>query len=178
MPSAEASLYALLGRLFAAEIDLDLLAILQSHGIQESFDAIEPGCLDQFDQESAAAEFCRLFVLPNGVPAVAAAWLPGSDPNKFAAIAGLVLNLQSKLDLSLPAELPLDHAGTLLPIMAWLLENQSETAGDFQRIALDPWLGQFASALGEMTELPIYRAIAAILTSLHGEKIYDRFSAC
>jgi len=171
-------MYALLGRLFSSEIDHDLLVVLRSASIREVFETTEPGCLDDFDPEAAAAEYCRLFVLPKGVPAVAAAWLPGSDPNKSAGIIGLVLNLQSTLELNLPAALPPDHAGTLLPIMAWLLENQPEAAGDFQRVSLEPWLGQFAAALGEKTELPIYRVVSAILTSLSGANALDRLSAC
>ena len=90
MPSPEASLYALLGRLVASEIDPDLMAVLRTPGVLETFENIAPGCLDGFDQEAAVVEFCRLFVLPGGVPAVAAAWLPGSDPNRSVAITGLV----------------------------------------------------------------------------------------
>lgn len=166
MPDSEASLYALLGRLVAAEIDPDLMAVLRTPGIYETFDKMEPGCLDEFDHEAAAVEFCRLFVLPGGVPAVAAAWLSENDPNRSVGITGLVNSLVSELELSVPRELPLDHAGILLSIMAWLLENQPEAATDFQQTALGPWVGQFAGALEDGTELPIYRATAIILGAL------------
>ena len=166
MPNADAALYALLSRLLASEIDLDFHALLSSPEIREILEKVEPSCLDPFDQEMAASEYCRLFVLPNGVPPVASAWLPRSEPNHSVAIVGLVHRLQSALDLSLPTELPPDHAGTLLAIMSWLLDNQPDTAIDFQRSALAPWLGHFAGALQKEAKLPIYRATGAILASL------------
>ena len=168
MPSPEASLYALLGRLVASEIDPDLMAVLRTPGVLETFENIAPGCLDGFDQEAAVVEFCRLFVLPGGVPAVAAAWLPGSDPNRSVAITGLVNALVSKLELSVPPDLPLDHAGILLSIMPWLLEKQPEASDDFQQTARDPWIGRFARALEHGAELPIYRAMAIILGAVAG----------
>jgi TorA maturation chaperone TorD len=165
-PDPEAALYALLGRLFAAEIDAEFLAVLKgTPELLAVFETIAPGCLD-IDLEEAATEYCRLFVLPRGVPAVASAWLPGSDPNRAAPIVGLVYNLKSTLELSLPAELPPDHAGVLLPLMAWLLDKQPEAAADFQIVALNPWLEAFANALAEKAQLPVYRAIAKILKSI------------
>ncbi len=166
MPDAEASLYALLGRFFAAEIDRDLFETLQVPDIRETFEKIEPGCTACFDEEAAAAEFCRLFVLPKGTPAVAGAWLKGTGSPNSTAIVGLVLNLRSALDLDLPDHLPPDHAGVLLPLMAWLLDHQPDAAADFREQALAPWVAPFAAALQEKAELPLYRVVAKILPAL------------
>ena len=162
-PNQNAALYALLGRIFAKEIDPHFLKLLSATSeLSEVLNSIAPGCLE-LDLEEAAAEYCRLFILPRGVPAVASAWLPGNDPNVAAPIVGLVHNLQSTLQLSLPNELPPDHAGLLLPLMAWILDNQPDAAPEFHAVALTPWLHAFASALELKAQLPIYQAIAKIL---------------
>ncbi len=166
MPSAEASLYTLLGRILSSEIDAGLLAVLQSEGIRETLEKIEPGSLESLCLETAATEFCRLFVLPNGVPPAAAAWFPEPNSDDAIQIGILVHNLQAELDLELPAGLPPDHAGTILAIMGWLSENQPPAAVEFRHTALAPWIGSFANALGRSTTVPFYRAVAAILTSL------------
>ena len=162
-PAVEAALYALLGRLLAAEVDAEFLAVLRSPGVAEVFERAVPACLVEFDLEDAAAEYCRLFVLPGGVPAVAGAWLPGEEPNRAAGIAGLVANLKSELQLELPQDLPPDHAGLLLPLLAWLTGHQADAADDFIDAALRPWLASFARALAGRSNLPLYRAVGKLL---------------
>jgi TorA maturation chaperone TorD len=161
----EASLYNLLARLLSTEIDADFLALLHTPDIREIFEQIHPNCLN-IDLEEAATEYCRLFILPRGVPALASAWLPGDDPNKAAPIVGLVHNLKSTLTLSLPEDQLPDHAAVLLPLMAWLLDNQPEAAKDFHALALCPWIPAFATALKKKAKLPIYQATAEILRAL------------
>lgn len=157
----EASLYNLLARLLSTEIDADFLTLLQSEDIRGIFEQIHPGCLN-IDFDDAATEYCRLFILPKGVPALASAWLSGEN----AVIPTLVHHLESTLQLSLPGDQRPDSAAVLLPLMAWLIENQAEASADFKAIALDPWIPAFAEALHEQANLPIYQVTAKLLQAL------------
>jgi len=169
-PGIEAALLTLLGRLFAGEIDAELLDVLRTEGVREVFEQIEPACIDGIDLEDTAAEYCRLFVLPNGVAPVAGAWLGTDDPDAASAVAGLVQNIEKALELELPKDIPPDHAGTVLPLWGWLMENQPAGVEDFAGIAAAPWLPKFAEALEAGAEIPLYRVAGKLVAAYFADR--------
>ena len=158
----ESAILALLGRLLAEEIDAELLEVLHTSGIAEIFEDIEPGCL-KVELNAATAEYQRLFTPPEGKFPVASNWASGSDDGE---IVELVEDIEATLGLNLPRDLPLDHASVLLPLMGWLVENQPTATSQFFEVAFKPWLSQFAAALSDNAELPIYRATARLLAEM------------
>jgi TorA maturation chaperone TorD len=161
----KSALLALTGRLLADEIDEELLEVLRSPGIAEMFEDIDPGCLE-IDLEEAATEYHRLFVPPEGSEPAASSWLPDSGSVNTETIEDLVDEIAMTLCLSLPDDLPLDHASVLLPMLGWMVENQPDSVPEFFESTLMPWLSPFAKALEDGARLPIYQATGEILMKL------------
>lgn len=176
----EASLLALLGRIFARELDRELLAVLQTAQVAELFSQSDSECgrllsrpWNGDDFETAAVEYCRLFIAPQVAAPVASAWLGADDTLGASAVSDLVHNTIGAFELDIPKELrelPPDHIGVVLSISAWLVEHRVAVAPDFMDQALATWAGRFSSALIERSEFPLYRAcgkvVQAFLTDL------------
>lgn len=172
----DAAALVLLARVFAGEIDDDLLGLLQDRGVVACLEQCEPDCAPVLasrwgpaELEAAAVEYCRLFIVPQVAAPLASAWLAGNGPNAGARIAALVDTLVATAELELPPEiaaLPRDHVAVLLLITAWLMEHRRSVSGDFVERALVPWAGRFAAVVTAQAELPLYRAFGRFLAAV------------
>jgi TorA maturation chaperone TorD len=176
--ASEAAAMTFLARLFASEIDAELLAALRVPGLKAGLAAFDPGVEAALDAdwgpkeyEEAATEFCELFVLPNGVAPIASAWLPGDDPNRAAALASVTHALREQGGLELPvslARLPQDHVSVVLALGSWMLsevEARQDSETLLEAVFL-PWAPRFARALEERSRHPIYAASARATLAL------------
>lgn len=133
-----AAVYRLLGRLWVAEVDADLLAALRSDsfggGLQQLLREIDDG--DAVDGssvlETLAIDYCRLFIGPREhFPPVQSVWLEshfeGDSTVSARGYQGLIETVSGYRD-----DCPPDHLGNLLLTMAAFL--------DALAVAVEPFL--------------------------------------
>ena len=177
-PEAKASLATLVAHLLLHEVDGPTLEVLRQEGVLEVLEKLEPGCRDYLagrewgpaDFDSAAAEYCRLFILPRGVPPYASAWLGGDPLVAGPRVAARAAEVRRALGLEgAGGNPPDDHLGVLLTFLAraW----QAGPAGEpVARVLtgelLLPWTPAFSEALEREADGPLYRALGSLLGQL------------
>lgn len=169
----------LLANLFLQEADDDLLRELARPDIADVLDLLEPGLAtyirDTDWSESAleelAAEYARLFLLPEGVSPYAASWMPGEEGAVRARLGDEITTLYETLrvqpmDFGL-GNVPADHIGMLLALTSVALQTEPRpTGGGLAARAenlIRPWAPLFAEKLLEETENPLYRGAGQLL---------------
>lgn len=167
----------LLSRLLLREPDAEVEALLRESGIMSFLDE---GGGEPLDLEVHAEEFTRLFLLPEGAPPFASAWLEGERERLGAQFTSFVRETLAALgrqtERSAPwGNIPLDHLGLLLDLSAnaFASEDPEDRAlGEHLcREAIQPWVGSFAQALEAQSRLPLYRGVARLLLELHAEPV-------
>lgn len=167
-----------LSRVFLRELDDDFFRVLQRPEVGEALIKADPAITEFLagewspeDQEEAAVEFCRLFIVPGACLPVACAWLERTGEGKAAApdgaVAGVVRKLIESLEFSLGADLksaPPDHISVVLEIAAWLeVEADAADSREFQSAVLRTWAPPFARELSRVAQHPVYRAAGRLL---------------
>lgn len=176
--TGRAGILSLLSRLLLEEVDVRLLEELSREEVRGGLEALEPGVGGEIAaaREDAAArealdvEYCRLFVLPGGVPPYAAAWAAADDDPSAARFAhgerlGTLLDvLGLRLQDFGRGRVPADHAGIALALAA--VAHAKDAEGDVAASALDllrPWGARFAAALAARSEARLYAAAGRLL---------------
>jgi TorA maturation chaperone TorD len=161
----------LLSRVLLREPDAELEELLCASGLMSRLD--EEGALDL---EAYAEEYTRLFLLPEGAPPFASAWLEGERERLGAQFVSFVNETLAALgretDHAAPwGNLPRDHLGLLLDLSANAFASddaEDHALGEhFCQEAIQPWVGSFARALRDQSRLPLYRLAAELLLQLH-----------
>lgn len=162
----------LLSRILLREPDAELEELLRASGLMSRLDE-EGGPLDL---EAYAEEYTRLFLLPEGAPPFASAWLEGERERLGAQFVSFVNDTLAALgreaERAAPwGNLPRDHLGLLLDLSANAFASEDpEDHALGQHLcqeAIQPWVGSFARALRERSRLPLYRLAAELLLQLH-----------
>src|SRR5690606_19672325 len=126
----------------------------------------------------AAAEYCRLFVLPKGVTQQASHWIPGETEDIGHKLVAGVSQVLDGFDLQIQAQamgnVPRDNVALLLLLAARLYEEDATSAtrhGDeFVTTFVVPWAAHFSAALAKRTDNPVYRATARLLAEILPEQ--------
>jgi TorA maturation chaperone TorD len=161
----ESAVAQLAASLLSHEIDVSILASLQQPQTAAILTKIEPSSRELLERawtaedfETAAVEFCRLFILAPVAPARAAAY-EGNDSLK---VAGRIQFMLDSGFLELPATfetLAPDHIALLLLVYSSL---DGEDAMEFKTDNLG-WLSEFSNRLEGESRHPFYLLAAKIL---------------
>ena len=161
----EAAVAQLAASLLAHEIDASILASLQQPDTAEILTQIEPAACDLLERdwaaedfETAAVEFCRLFILNPAAPARAAAY---QEKNSLEVADRIQFMLNSGF-LELPATfqtLAPDHVALLLLVYSSL---DGDDAIQFKADNL-AWLPEFSERLEKESKHAFYLLASKIL---------------
>lgn len=176
-PRSQAALCLLAARLLLREMDEPSRVALLQEGAHLVLDKLAPGCAKYLDAvwseqeiESAAAEYCRLFLLPGGAPPFASAWLAdGTDQGHEVVVQCEAAAEALGLEGTTPDNLPPDHLGVLMIVLAeaWQV---ADAAGQPARVMreelLGPWLDTFLAKLAASTTNPLYSALAGVIRAI------------
>ncbi len=176
-PEVKASLAILAAHYLLHEIDPPGLEVLRQDDVLEVLEKLEPGCREYLaarswspdDFDAAAAEYCRLFILPGGASPYAAAWLGGDPLVAGPRIAARIEEAIRALGEDPQVPSPRDHLGVLLTLTAraWQAGTAGEPlARELVEELLLPWMPAFSQALRQKTEHPFYRALGSLLSQL------------
>lgn len=177
----------LIASLLVREVDRATWIRLREDPIPGFFSIEDPGFRDWIEREptadrieALAEEFARLFLLPDGVPPFASAWIEGDREPLAEALSTFIGETMEALGVE-PirvepwGRLPLDHLALLLELVARAgeLEGSEEGASSIQahlhRELLGPWVAAFGRSLEARATSPIYRGLGSVLVALHGE---------
>lgn len=169
----------LLARIFLKEVDAELLGELARPEVAEVMEQLEPGFTayvrgrdwDDAALQELAAEYARLFLLPEGVSPFAVKWMQGEEGAVRARLEDQISILYESLrvkpvDFGL-GNVPADHIGMLLALTSVALETEpAPKAGGLaarSQALIADWAPNFAAEMLEKTENPLYRAAAKLL---------------
>ncbi|MFK7896155.1 MAG: molecular chaperone [Myxococcota bacterium] len=178
-----APLYAWLAPFFAQEIDAEVWAHLKTPSIATLFAPFDDDLSSWTNQpftetlnETCAAEFARLFLLPGGVPPLASVWIQG-DREKLGAELSAVVARSCEVLSRTPqrgeawGKLPLDHIGLIFDLASRAGVSTDpldrEVGAHLDEAMLGTSLARFGAALEEKAELPVYRALGRCVKELH-----------
>lgn len=165
----KASLAALVAHLLLYEVDAPMLENLCQDDVVEVLDKLDPGCREYLagrdwvadDFDTLAAEYCRLFVLPGGLPPYASAWLDGGYPVNGPRVAARIKEMMRALGVEeVAGNVPRDHLGFLLALWAQALEAGPGGRGGGRRpgrraaAALDAGLRRSPAGESRQSSLP------------------------
>ena len=180
LPRADlAAVDQLLANLFLTEVDAELLRELAQPDIADMLDLLEPGLASYVRDtdwteaalEELAAEYARLFLMPDGVSPYAASWMQGEEGAIRARLSDEISTLYEVLRLQ-PTDfgrgnVPADHIGMILALTAAALQTEVAPKGEglAGRAAglIRPWAPQFSERLLEETGNPLYRGAGRLL---------------
>jgi TorA maturation chaperone TorD len=166
---SRAALESFLGGLLLYELEASSIARIRDSQAAEVLDRLHPGCaryLATFDEaaaESAAEEFARLFLVAGPLPPRAMHW--NLDPEGWQASA-LVAEALSRLRLQPLENLPPDHLGLLLLLLADSRCSDHPALTERLYSTLAPCMARFADAWFEHTRNPLYLAAARLASQL------------
>ncbi|MGE3536452.1 MAG: molecular chaperone [Candidatus Tectimicrobiota bacterium] len=174
-PEARRDLYALLARLFAAEVDVPLYQALVQH---ESLGWIEETLRAQSPEaavEALAVEFCRLFIGPQPacVPYASAqqgeALLGGRSRSRLETFLHEVRFAYDPVTTLLASP---DHVAVTLAVLAYLSASpeMAERVPEFMQAYVLPWVPAYCRQLGSAASLQLYRTAAALTLALLDEE--------
>jgi len=183
------AVYLLLANLFLREADATLLAELAKPDIADVLDLLEPGVAAYIRDtdwtpeamNDLAAEYSRLFLMPEGVSPYAAQWMQGEEGAIRARLSDQITTLYEALRVE-PADfgvgnVPSDQVGMLLALTSVALQTESAPKGKgLAGRAMDlmrDWAPRFADDVRENSESPLYRAAAGLLVHILEESAPD-----
>ncbi len=174
--SSKTGLYLLFGELIHREIDAKVLKLLRQPDVLAGFTEIEPECAQyltkewqESDFESAAVDFCDLFIMPeSGSAPRAAAWLEMGGELTAEAVDAVVNQFISDWKIEVPPSyqyLAYDHLSLIFYIAVVIGQQDEALAEEFEAAVLTPWVGRFGESLTKSSS-PFYRALGEMLASL------------
>jgi len=180
--SQKAAVFALLGRVFIAELDRQSLEALQEPSIISILEKLEGGVNSylentQWDHqqiESLASEYCHLFILPKK-PALslrASHWMTSAESNHLAQLEIIIDGLDVDASVINPyfTHLPNDHLGVLLYFISAVFSSENEEiqkqGASLVELSLLPWIFRFNQNLLKSTANPLYLASGRLLLEL------------
>lgn len=178
--TARRDLYALVARLFAAEVDVPLYRALRTHDALGFIDQ-ELGALGEEQAlEVFAVEFCRLFVGPQPlcVPYASAyrgeALLGGRARTRLEAFLHAIDFVYDATALRLASP---DHLAIELAVLAHLYA-QTDTAAiaTFLDAHVLSWVPDYCQDVGRTTTLSLYRNAARLVVELLATEAQQRAS--
>lgn len=178
----QATIYALLSRIFISELDFQTLAVLQEPDVLTVFEKlhdcfreyIENTSWDDKHLEDLASDYCHLFILPqnSSLSLQASHWVSNEESGGIVQIEALMNRLDMDLlVLSQPVnQVPKDHLGVLLAFLSAVYASDSP---DIQKLGpqladqvFGPWIKRFDDKLSTVTSNPIYLASSRLLLEL------------
>lgn len=168
--AARRDLYALLARLFAAEVDLPLYQALAAQDrlgfMDASLQALRPAAA----VEALAAEFCRLFVGPQPLcPPYASAHLGEAllGGRSRARLEALCQRIGFTSDLAAARLASPDHLAVALAVLAYLYAHAlEEHVPAFLREHVLPWVPAYCAQVTTAATLSCYRTTAQLCLAL------------
>ncbi len=179
--SQKAVIFALLGRIFIAELDRESLQALQEQQISSVLEKLQTGCKSylmntQWNEqqiELLASEYCHLFILPkkSGLSLKASHWLTNDEASHLAQLETIISNLDTSLINNYDAgNLPGDHLGVLLYFLSAVYssdDKEIQKQGDpLATISLLPWIVRFNEKLSQSSSNPLYLASGKLLLQI------------
>jgi TorA maturation chaperone TorD len=166
----------LVGEVLSREIDASILQLVSQPDLLELLCEIEPACRDYIQKEwsadefeSAAVDFCDLFIMPESTTAPrAAAWLELGGEVTAESVDAVVREFLTEWKIKVPPAykyLAYDHISLILYVSAVIRQTDSEQPEEFDQVTLDSWVSNFAASLAKV-ESPIYKAAGVLLQSL------------
>ena len=178
----QATIYALLSRIFIGELDRQSLAVLREPDVLTVFEKLHDGFRDYIENnswddrnlEDLASDYCHLFILPqkSSLSLQASHWVSNDEYGRIAQIEAVI----NRLDVDVPAlsqpfdNVPNDHLGVLLAFMSAIYASDSP---DLQKLGpqlahqvFGPWVSRFDHKLSTVTSNPIYIASSKLLLEL------------
>ena len=178
-----APFYAVASRLLLAEIDAAAYQLVASTPLRAwvaGDDTNHGAWLDEgwSDGREAALreEYARLFLLPDGTPPFASAWLEGEREALGAQMHGFVTAALEALGREIRVaepwgRIPLDHVGLLLDLVVVACAEESERGDEIAehicREALGAWVAGFGTAVAARAQQPVYVGLGRLLRDLH-----------
>lgn len=174
-----APIYALLARLLIEEVDAPTWESLRTPDVAAFLEQGRPGFADWIAApasdaalEDLAEEFASLFLVPNGVPLFASAWLEGDRERMAKDLSEFVQNAMTALErqpIVRPpwGRLPMDHLALWLDLIVSAADASPEFAEELVEQLMGPWVAQLGAALEKKARSPLYKAVGALLDALH-----------
>ncbi len=175
----KAVIFALLGRIFIAELDRKSLQALQDQQISSVFEKLQTGCKNylmntQWDDqqiELLASEYCHLFILPkkSGLSLRASHWMTKDESSHLAQLETIIseLDLDTSIVNSDTTNLPGDHLGVLLYFLSAVYSSDDkeiqQLGASLTKLSLLPWIARFNEKLSQSSSNPLYLASGKLL---------------
>lgn len=178
----QATIYALLSRIFISELDLQSITVLQEPDVLAVFEKLHGGFRDYIKNtawddkqlEGLASDYCHLFILPSrsSLSLQAGHWVSKEESGGIVQIEALISRLHVDLSaLNQPSEkVPNDHLGVLLAFMSAIYASDSpglqKLGPQLADQVFGPWIRRFDDKLSTVTSNPIYLASSRLLLEL------------
>lgn len=182
LSSEKAVIFALLGRIFIAELDRLSLEALQEQQLSSVFEKLQTGYTDylmntQWDDkqiELLASDYCHLFILPqkSGLSLRASHWMTKKESSHLAQLETIISGLDLDASVINPdlAKLPGDHLGVLLYFLSAIYssdDKEIQKLGEpLTKLSLLPWIARFNEKLSESCSNPLYLAGGKLLLQM------------
>lgn len=177
--SQKAVIFALLGRIFIAELDRESLQALQDQQLLSVFEKLQMGCKNyllntQWNNkqiELLASEYCHLFILPKkpGLSLKASHWMTKDESSHLAQLETIIsdLDLDTSIVNSDATNLPRDHLGVLLYFLSAVYSSDDkeiqQLGASLTKLSLLPWIARFNEKLSQSSSNPLYLASGKLL---------------
>lgn len=160
-----------------AGLDVDAAAaewpFVEGDVAKKNLTLMQQGLEDGFDNEELLWEYRRLFVGP--APKPAPPWGSVYTDKDMVVFGASTMELRNWLKhlgvevLQGESDEPEDHIGTMLNLLAWLVEIHPEAVEDYLQNHLLTWSSHFLEQLEDAAEQPFYEGLAALTrASLEG----------
>lgn len=173
--AARCDLYALLARIFASELDVELYRALLAQDMlgfmDQSLRAQSPAAA----VEALGVEFCRLFIGPQPPCApYASAYLGEAllGGRSRARLETFLQRIGFAYDLAATRIASPDHIAIVLAVLAYLYTD-ADLAGsveEFLQVHVLPWVPAYCEQVTAAASLSLYRTAAALTLALLAEE--------
>lgn len=180
--SQKAAIFALLGRIFIAELDRQSLEALQEQQLSLVFEKLQKGFKNYLDNtqwdeeqiEQLASDYCHLFILPqkSGLSLRASHWMTSEESSHLAQLETIIngIDLDASVIQSDFTNLPGDHLGVLLYFMSAVYGSDDKEiqklGASLTKLSLLPWIFRFNEKLLMSTTNPLYLSSGKLLLEL------------
>ncbi len=182
---ARAIALELAARLVVRELDDEAIGSLQSPPMRDALSAYDSQCAAYIDElgngsdaalESAATEFCSLFLIGKRTSPHASAWIGSNPAETGATVSRAVTEWMEQLGVEVApgswGNIPQDHLAVLCGLVSLALLAPQPAGEMLARRIADAtlsWVPAFANAVANATENPLYRAAARLAEHALGD---------